>query len=61
MGAPDLRRDDAGGTLLTYRLPNCALLLIFSNGRLAEASPGPERLGGARPSLGQCAEAAAAR
>lgn len=60
LGAADLRRDDGAGTLLTYRLPNCALLLVFSNGRLAEANPGPERLGGARPSLAQCAEAAAA-
>lgn len=61
LGAADLRREDGAGTLLTYRRPGCALLLVFSEGRLAEANAGPERLGAARPTLGQCAAALSAR
>lgn len=66
MGAADLRRAEGAGLLLTYRMPDCALLLVFSADarnqmRLVEASPGPERLGEPRPTLEQCAAAAAAR
>lgn len=67
LGAPDLRRQEGAGAALTYRLANnCALLLVFAADarnalRLTEATPGPRENGVARPSLEQCAAAAAAR
>lgn len=66
LGAPDLRRQEGAGAALTYRLANnCALLLVFAADarntlRLTEATAGP-REGAERPSLEQCAAAAAAR
>lgn len=66
LGRPDVRRQDGAGAALTYRLDGCALLLMFAADsqnqlRLAEAHPGPRQAGSARPSLEQCAAAAAAR
>lgn len=60
LGAADIRRHDGAGTLLTYRLETCALMLVFSADgqnamRLAEAHPSPRRAGGPAPSLDQCA------
>jgi len=67
LGAPDLRRQEGAGAALTYRLANnCALLLVFAADarntlRLTEATPGARAPAEARPSLEQCAAAAAAR
>src|SRR5262245_28082755 len=60
LGAADITRRDGAGAALTYRLPNCALLLLFSADgrntmRLTQANPGPRRAGEATPSLQQCA------
>ena len=65
-GAPDIRRQEGAGVALTYRLENCALLLIFTADaqqtmRLREASPSARHAGQASPSLDQCAAEASAR
>lgn len=65
-GAPDIARQDGAGMALTYRLPNCALLLVFAADdrnvmRLAQAHPSARRAGEATPSIEQCASEAAAR
>ncbi|MGD9814350.1 MAG: hypothetical protein AB7Q23_04525 [Hyphomonadaceae bacterium] len=65
LGAADISRQDGAGLALTYRLENCALLLLFTADsrnamRLAEAHPSARR-GGAAPSLEQCAAEASAR
>jgi hypothetical protein len=51
---------------LTYRLDNCALLLLFAADgrnemRLAQAHPSARRVGEATPSLDQCAAEASSR
>jgi hypothetical protein len=66
MGQPDIARQDGAGAALTYRLENCALLLLFvsdseNNLRLAEAHPSPRRTGVSAPSLEQCAAEATSR
>jgi len=66
LGAADITRRDGAGAALTYRLPNCALLLLFAADsrntmRLTQANPGPRRAGEATPSLQQCAAEADAR
>lgn len=65
-GAPDISRRDGAGAALTYRLPTCALLLLFSADarnemRLAQAHAGPRRSGDTAPTLERCAAEAAAR
>jgi hypothetical protein len=66
LGPADIARRDGAGAALTYRLENCALLLLFSADsanamRLAEANPSARRAGAAAPSLEQCANEADAR
>lgn len=66
LGRPDLARQDGAGAALTYRLQNCALLLLFvADGRnvlrLAEAQASARRSGEAAPSLQQCAAEAQSR
>lgn len=65
LGAPDLRRQEGAGAILTYRLETCALMLVFTNGegglRLAEAHTGPRRAGQTPPSVEQCDSEFAAR
>ena len=65
-GAADIRRQDGAGTLLTYRLDSCALLLVFTADahnamRLAEAHASSRHTGAAAPSLDQCATEVSAR
>lgn len=65
-GTPDVARQDGAGATLTYRLPTCALMMLFTADargelRLAQANAGPRRTGEAAPSLDQCAAEAAAR
>lgn len=65
LGNADITRQDGAGLALTYRLENCALLLLFTADarnamRLAEAHPSA-RNGGAAPTLEQCAAEASAR
>jgi len=65
-GTADIVRRDGAGAALTYRLPTCALLLVFSADnrntmRLAQAHVGARRAGETSPSLAQCASEAAAR
>lgn len=62
LGAPHVLRRDGAGAALTYRLEGCSLLLLFAADsrntlRLAEAHPGPERIGEPAPTLAQCASA----
>ncbi len=64
LGQPELRRAEGQGVALTYRFEGCSLLLVFANDarntpRLAEATPQPAHLGEERPTLAQCADAAA--
>lgn len=66
LGAPDIARQEGAGAAWTYRLENCALLLLFAADtrnemRLAEVHPSARRAGAAAPSLDQCAAEAAAR
>ncbi|MES1201008.1 MAG: hypothetical protein ABUS57_06120 [Pseudomonadota bacterium] len=66
LGAADIRRQDGAGTLMTYRLDTCALMLVFSADgqntmRLSEAHPSARRVGEAAPSLDQCANEVSAR
>jgi hypothetical protein len=66
MGAPDIERRDGGGAALTYRLQNCALLLLFTADqrnamRLAEAHPSARRPSEPTPSLDSCAAEASNR
>jgi hypothetical protein len=65
-GPADITRRDGAGAALTYRLENCALLLLFTADsrnamRLAEANPSARRAGAALPTLDQCASEADAR
>ena len=65
-GRADVARQEGAGASLTYRLENCALLLLFSADgrntmRLSEAHPSARHAGAAAPSLDQCAAEAAAR
>lgn len=66
MGAPDIERREGAGVALTYRLQNCALLLLFSADqrnamRLAEAHPSARQPSQPAPSLDSCAAEAANR
>lgn len=66
LGPADISRRDGAGAALTYRLENCALLLLFAadarnDMRLAEANPSARRAGSEAPSLEQCAAEASAR
>lgn len=66
LGAADITRQDGAGTVLTYRLEHCGLLLIFAADarnvmRLSEASAGPRRANEAVPTLDQCVAEARAR
>lgn len=66
LGPADISRRDGAGAALTYRLENCALLLLFAadarnDMRLSEANPSARRAGGEAPSLEQCAAEASAR
>jgi hypothetical protein len=66
LGAPDIERREGAGLTLTYRLENCALLLLLTADarnemRLAEAHATARRAGEAAPSLEQCAAEAAGR
>ncbi|HVY83989.1 MAG TPA: hypothetical protein VG943_02575 [Caulobacterales bacterium] len=65
-GQADIRRQDGAGTLLTYRLDTCALMLIFTADgqnamRLSEAHADPRRVGAPAPSIEQCANEVSAR
>jgi hypothetical protein len=66
LGPADIVRQEGAGAALTYRLDNCALLLLFAADgrsvmRLAQASAGARHAGAAAPSLDQCAAEASAR
>jgi hypothetical protein len=66
LGEADIARQDGVGMALTYRLPTCALLLLFAADannamRLRETHAGARRAGEAAPSLDQCAAEAGAR
>jgi hypothetical protein len=66
LGAPDIERRDGAGAALTYRLENCALLLLFTADqrnamRLAEAHPSARRPSEPTPSLEACAAEASNR
>ncbi|QGZ97005.1 hypothetical protein DSM104635_03870 [Terricaulis silvestris] len=66
LGAPDIERHEGAGTALTYRLENCALLLLFvadqrNAMRLAEAHPSARRPSEPAPSLETCAAEASNR
>lgn len=66
LGAPDISRREGAGAAWTYRLENCALLLLFAADtrnemRLTEVHPSARRSGAAAPSLEQCAAEASAR
>ena len=66
LGAPDIERQDGAGAALTYRLENCALLLLFAADernamRLAEAHPSARRPSEPAPSLAACAAEASNR
>ncbi len=65
LGAPDIARQEGAGAAWTYRLENCALLMLFAADtrnemRLTEVHPSA-RNGGTAPSLDQCATEASAR
>jgi hypothetical protein len=65
-GPADITRQDGAGAALTYRLENCALLLLFAADarnamRLTQSHPSARRAGEAAPSLNQCATEADAR
>ena len=65
-GPADIARRDGAGAMLTYRLPDCALALLFAADgnnrmRLREAQPGPRHAGQSAPSLEACAAEAQAR
>ncbi len=66
LGAPDIERREGAGTALTYRLENCALLLLFvadqrNAMRLAEAHPSARRPSEPAPTLEACAAEASNR
>lgn len=66
IGQPDITRQDGAGAALTYRLENCALLLVFAADarnemRLAQAHPSARQAGQPAPNLEQCAAEATAR
>jgi hypothetical protein len=65
-GRADIVRQEGAGAALTYRLENCALMLLFAADarntmRLTEAHPSARRAGQVAPSLDQCAAEIAAR
>lgn len=65
-GTADIVRQDGAGAALTYRLENCALLLLFAADsrntlRLAEAHPSARRANAPAPSIEDCVAEAAAR
>jgi hypothetical protein len=60
LGGADVARRETAGALLTYRLPNCSLVLAFTMDglnrlRLAQVQTGAPRFGDPAPSLDQCA------
>jgi hypothetical protein len=66
LGEADIAREEGAGLALTYRLPTCALLLLFSANernelRLREAHVSPRRPGETLPTLERCAAEAHAR
>lgn len=66
LGQPDIARQEGQGLSLTYRLPSCALLLLFAANernelRLEQAHVSPRRTGDALPTLERCAAEANAR
>ncbi len=66
LGAPDIERRDGAGAALTYRLPTCALLLLFSADqrdtmRLREVHADARHAGAPAPSQSACAAEAEAR
>lgn len=64
LGPAHIARQDGAGSALTYRFPNCGLLLVFTGAaepRLAQAHASARRAGEAAPSLDQCAAQAPAR
>jgi hypothetical protein len=66
LGQADIARQDGAGLGLTYRLPSCALLLLFAANernemRLREAHVSARRADEAPPSLEQCATEASTR
>ena len=66
LGAPDVDRREGAGAMLAWRLPGCALALGFATDgagrlRLRVAQADPPTLGGAAPTLAQCASQAQAR
>jgi hypothetical protein len=66
LGAADIARQEGAGLALTYRLPTCALLLLFSANdrnemRLQQAHVSPRRTGEDLPTLERCAAEASAR
>lgn len=65
-GQADIARQEGAGLSLTYRLPTCALLLLFTANerdemRLQQAHVSPRRSGDALPTLERCAAEASAR
>jgi len=66
LGQPDIARQEGQGLSLTYRLPSCALLLLFAASgrdemRLEQAHVSPRRTGDPLPTLERCAAEASAR
>lgn len=66
LGTPDIERRDGAGAALTYRMENCALLLLFTADarnamRLAEAHPSARRPSEPAPTLAACAAEASNR
>jgi hypothetical protein len=66
IGQADIARQDGAGVALTYRVPTCALLLLFAANernemRLREAHGSARRAGAAAPDLRHCAAEASTR
>lgn len=66
LGQPDIARQEGQGLSLTYRLPSCALLLLFvadarNDMRLEQAHVSARRTGDPLPSLERCVAEAGAR
>lgn len=66
LGQADIARQEGAGLSLTYRLPTCALLLLFTTNersemRLQQAHVSPRHAGDALPTLERCAAEANAR
>ncbi|MGD9968464.1 MAG: hypothetical protein AB7T59_18245 [Hyphomonadaceae bacterium] len=66
IGAPDITRSEGAGAAWTYRLTNCALLLLFAADargemRLAEAHASARSPGEATPTIDHCAAEASVR